>query len=276
MQPIRSDSTDSSFESTESPPRPTNSTESMVESIESGTKLDRSKCEIRVLEIQGLLPENPSVIQCRLHHVVLDGNQPQFSAISYTWGEPGETRCLEVDGKRLTVTKNAWEVLDAMRPRAVDGFFWIDSVCIDQSNIKERNHQVGLMWEIYSSAQRVYAWLGRGTERSLRAMEVLQTGPDISETIINWSPALHSLLQLLDGWPENWEAPIADIIHTNLPSLKDPNPMAKIERVREFVLDMQKGKYHGSAGIPKDLECQPWVTYRKEFDDLLSGLEEIG
>ncbi|KAK4163868.1 heterokaryon incompatibility protein-domain-containing protein [Cladorrhinum sp. PSN259] len=138
-------------------------------------ELDRSKREIRVLEIQGLLAANTSVIQCHLHNIDLDDSPPQFSAISYTWGQPGESGTLEVDGRRLSVSKNAWEVLDAMRSRR-GTLFWIDTVCIDQSSIAERNHQVSMMRDIYSSAKRVYAWLGTGTEQSLYAMEVLQNG----------------------------------------------------------------------------------------------------
>jgi hypothetical protein len=37
---------------------------------------------------------------------------------------------------------------------------WIDALCIDQSNILERNHQVQQMGEIYSHAQQVIAWIG--------------------------------------------------------------------------------------------------------------------
>jgi hypothetical protein len=36
---------------------------------------------------------------------------------------------------------------------------WVDSICIDQSNKTERNHQVQMMGEIYSHAKMVYVWL---------------------------------------------------------------------------------------------------------------------
>jgi hypothetical protein len=38
--------------------------------------------------------------------------------------------------------------------------FWIDALCIDQSNVSERNHQVAQMSQIYSNAWRVISWLG--------------------------------------------------------------------------------------------------------------------
>jgi hypothetical protein len=37
---------------------------------------------------------------------------------------------------------------------------WIDALCIDQSNTRERNHQVQLMGRIYAQATCVIAWLG--------------------------------------------------------------------------------------------------------------------
>ncbi|KAF2628915.1 hypothetical protein BU25DRAFT_316262, partial [Macroventuria anomochaeta] len=37
----------------------------------------------------------------------------------------------------------------------------IDTLCIDQSNIQERNRQVAQMGEIFSDATEVIVWLGR-------------------------------------------------------------------------------------------------------------------
>ncbi|KAL2277951.1 hypothetical protein FJTKL_15079 [Diaporthe vaccinii] len=51
--------------------------------------------------------------------------------------------------------------------------FWIDAICIDQDNVRERNHQVGLMKQIYSMASNVYIWLGRESENSRLAMDFL-------------------------------------------------------------------------------------------------------
>ncbi|KAF2452112.1 hypothetical protein P171DRAFT_321969, partial [Karstenula rhodostoma CBS 690.94] len=37
---------------------------------------------------------------------------------------------------------------------------WIDAFCIDQSNIRELNHQVAQMRDIYAAADSVIVWLG--------------------------------------------------------------------------------------------------------------------
>ncbi|KAH8634294.1 hypothetical protein IG631_09694 [Alternaria alternata] len=40
---------------------------------------------------------------------------------------------------------------------------WIDAICIDQSRVEERNHQVAMMGKIYSLARKVLVWLGQST-----------------------------------------------------------------------------------------------------------------
>jgi hypothetical protein len=45
-------------------------------------------------------------------------------------------------------------------------YIWIDALCIDQSNLPERNHQVKLMSALYSQARHVVAWLGEAKEKS--------------------------------------------------------------------------------------------------------------
>jgi hypothetical protein len=42
-------------------------------------------------------------------------------------------------------------------------FLWIDAICIDQSRVEERNHQVAMMGKIYSLARKVLVWLGQST-----------------------------------------------------------------------------------------------------------------
>ena len=50
-----------------------------------------------------------------------------------------------------------------------------DALCINQLDIKERNHQVQRIADIYSQAERVIAWLGLETEASQTAFKFLAT-----------------------------------------------------------------------------------------------------
>jgi hypothetical protein len=53
---------------------------------------------------------------------------------------------------------------------------WIDSICIDQNNVEENGHQVGMMCQIYSKTFRNLIWLGPCNPtiaKSINAMEAI-------------------------------------------------------------------------------------------------------
>ncbi len=50
---------------------------------------------------------------------------------------------------------------------------WIDAICIDQSSIQERNHQVTMMGSIYSQAACVYSWRDGGTATPTGSLTLL-------------------------------------------------------------------------------------------------------
>jgi Heterokaryon incompatibility protein (HET) len=100
--------------------------------------------EVRLLKI---CPESQSSdIECTLVHVSLDVI-PRYNALSYTWGDPALIYHVSCDGKDLRVTKNLRDTLFRLR-QFDENLLWIDAVCIDQSNIQERNQQVLLMRQI--------------------------------------------------------------------------------------------------------------------------------
>ena len=93
-------------------------------------------------------------------------DRPAYRALSYAWQESRiqssdkETRQLTVNGKHLKVKANLWLALAHLRSSTNSLVIWIDSLCIDQANTKERNHQVGHMREIFRGASEVLIWLG--------------------------------------------------------------------------------------------------------------------
>ena len=52
-------------------------------------------------------------------------------------------------------------------------YFWIDAICIDQTNDIEKGHQVALMDKIYSSAKLTIIWVGQEDEFTKDAMSVI-------------------------------------------------------------------------------------------------------
>jgi Heterokaryon incompatibility protein (HET) len=115
----------------------------------------------------------------------LDG-APTFTALSYTWGDEERTQQIELQGKSLLITKNLESfLLEAKRRMEVSagdsldkqgwngGWLWIDSMCINQSDVKEKSVQVAMMKDIYESAQTVISWLGEMDEDSELGMEYI-------------------------------------------------------------------------------------------------------
>jgi len=98
-------------------------------------------------------------------HISLDEN-PSYEALSYTWGDTSvQGPRILLDSKPFQVTVNLGAALLNLRDEASgdpkERILWIDAICINQTDIQERNEQVQRMKAIYSSAVQVVIWLGR-------------------------------------------------------------------------------------------------------------------
>ena len=135
--------------------------------------LGRGTKTIRVIK---LFPAKTleSELLCNLLEVKLDSeNNRSYEAISYAWGgqNPKDDQYITcMDGgkgpHRILITKNSATALRYLRKSDEDRILWMDSICIDQSSTMDRNHQVQLMGDIYTFAERVLIWLGE--DESLR------------------------------------------------------------------------------------------------------------
>lgn len=86
---------------------------------------------------------------------------PEFEAVSYVWRDPERCHNLElVNGAVLQLTRSVAKALPHLTKACDTGYLWIDQITIDQANVIERGHQVGIMGKIYSQSKRVVIWLG--------------------------------------------------------------------------------------------------------------------
>ncbi|KAM0552636.1 hypothetical protein ACHAPJ_007733 [Fusarium lateritium] len=102
-------------------------------------------------------------LECRIFQAYLDDEECiiPYEALSYAWGEQSMQEEIIMNGKNMVVTTSLYDALCHLRRPHEDRILWVDALCIDQSNIKERSHQVGHMGEIYGKADNVVIWLGR-------------------------------------------------------------------------------------------------------------------
>jgi hypothetical protein len=120
--------------------------------------LDQTKGAFRLLKVCPDASAN-GLVQCDLWH---DVTNTTYTCLSYVWGPDGDYQEILVNGKMFQCRRNLWEFLNVARTKyaAPPEVFWIDAICIDQTNISERNQQVAQMGDIYSSATTVLIWLG--------------------------------------------------------------------------------------------------------------------
>ncbi|KAH7078437.1 heterokaryon incompatibility protein-domain-containing protein [Paraphoma chrysanthemicola] len=134
------------------------------------TPLAEPDKDIRLIRILS----TTSQIRCQFSVVSL-ADSPIFTALSYAWGDATATEPVTVDGGTIHVTVNLanalrdiyghWSKGDLLAP-GHEQWLWADALCIDQSNVQEKNHQVPFMGRIYSNAYQVFAWLGSNDPQS--------------------------------------------------------------------------------------------------------------
>lgn len=123
-----------------------------------------SEDHIRLLE---LLP-GPGRVECRMHFALLPDDKDTYEALSYTWDlnyyeyrENCETFPIWYNGLEINVTENLYTALCNRRDQSSPALLWVDALCINQEDLKERSHQVQRMGLIYENAFQVIVWFGK-------------------------------------------------------------------------------------------------------------------
>ncbi|KAF2799471.1 hypothetical protein K505DRAFT_230911, partial [Melanomma pulvis-pyrius CBS 109.77] len=124
--------------------------------------------QIRLLTLQ------PSRLFAASIHTVLHTTNvfsaPAYKALSYVWGDSELTAPVFVNNLPFEATTNLVAALRHIRRKRHNVVIWVDAICINQNDTKERNHQVQMMREIYMKADQVIAWLGEAKDDSDLAM----------------------------------------------------------------------------------------------------------
>jgi hypothetical protein len=159
--------------------------ESVLDTLEyQHASLNHGRSSIRLVQV---LPDlsTDGLIQCEISQHALpvtvtkhtnDGKEKDYCmksaseefhpyiCLSYVWGDLKEKTTIRINGRTFRVGKNLSSFLRHARRTLSSTCFWIDALCIDQSNTKERNQQVQQMGKVYTLAQTVLIWLGDDLE----------------------------------------------------------------------------------------------------------------
>ena len=94
-----------------------------------------------------------------IHTTITDA--PRYDTLSYVWGTSVRDQLLPLEcGILLRITKTLRDALPHISAHCVEGYIWIDQICINQEDMSERSQQVSIMGSIYSRCSSVVVWLG--------------------------------------------------------------------------------------------------------------------
>jgi hypothetical protein len=132
--------------------------------------IDSRQEEIRLLR---LFPGSQSqTIRGELLAVSLH-DRPCYKALSYVWGDASDKKSISLSGRPFIVTANLEKALRSLRYYKKERLLWIDALCINQSDDKEKGQQIRKMRAIYHSAKQVLAWTGEADDESNEALDLL-------------------------------------------------------------------------------------------------------
>ena len=100
---------------------------------------------------------------------------PTYATLSYVWGEYSQPAdAIYINGCKFEVTHNFHEALLTLSTRHRRLLIWVDAVCINQQDDRERASQIALMGEIYTWARPTFVWLGSATGGADKAVQILR------------------------------------------------------------------------------------------------------
>lgn len=103
--------------------------------------------------------------------------QPEFEALSYTWGTEPPSKFLIIEGTTRTkfaVRPNLLGALKHFRYPEKTRTLWIDAICINQTDDVEKSVQVARIADVYRLAHQVIVWLGPEAADSKLALSALR------------------------------------------------------------------------------------------------------
>ncbi|KAM0413016.1 hypothetical protein ACHAPD_008084 [Fusarium lateritium] len=162
--------------------------------------LDSKSHEIRLLTLHPATDEHDPIC-CTLSHAELKPSNgsaiPVYEALSYVWGKPDFSELILLNDQEFFITPSLKYALSCLRSTTTPRVLWVDAVCINQSNISERNEQVALMRDIYSKCQRDIAWLDPVVGVAFKSDDIYKDSrlPTMEESIKKGMEFMHTIIE---------------------------------------------------------------------------------
>jgi hypothetical protein len=110
-----------------------------------------------------------------------------YTALSYVWGAPIFERPLTCNGYQTAITHNLDLALRHVRRSDSPVNLWVDQICINQDDLKEKGQQVNFMSMIYRRSWVTVVWLGEEADSSSDALELMRDFNAVFQYILDES-----------------------------------------------------------------------------------------
>lgn len=182
----------------------------------------------------------------------IDQPLPPYHSISYAWvsdrKDASNIFTMQVGKRLLPVLDSLQSFFQTLRSKDIllDGkWWWIDSICIDQTNLEERAQQVQHMELIYRKAEQVIVWLGEASSDSDLAINFIR----FLDQTVRRKPSVTQLRSMLqqDHYRAHWTA---------LTNLLAREWWSRIWTVQEFVLSSSVSFWCGMRNVSRVAICR--------------------
>lgn len=114
--------------------------------------------------LRNIRQDSGGLISIDIEHATLK-SKPRYAALSWVWGKDGSNSMIRLDSRSFYVSNRLFYILEwiCQNPQ-ISTYWWIDSICLNQTDMVEKISQVNLMERIYLEAEKTIGWLGKGSE----------------------------------------------------------------------------------------------------------------
>ncbi|KAL9109906.1 MAG: hypothetical protein Q9227_005429 [Pyrenula ochraceoflavens] len=123
-----------------------------------------SSYSVRLLQLEPS-DDRDAPIRCRLIQSTLS-QKPDFEVLSYDSGGTSNDILVLLNDSDFAITANLWLALRQVRMESEIRLLWVDAICIEQSKVSEKNAQLNIVRDIFSTAQQLLAWVGNEKDNS--------------------------------------------------------------------------------------------------------------
>jgi hypothetical protein len=208
--------------------------------------------EIRLLCLHPGVRDEALVGSLKIIQLRGTGGQPsrEYDALSYVWGEAKSQHggCMMLQGLSIEITQSLANALTRLRLPTTERFIWINFLCINQSDGREKSTQVRMMHEIFGYARRTCVHLGvtgPKTTFGFQALETLRSHPTT-------------------GWNSIWENP--DLVRAGILDVMQRSWWTRTWCLQEAVVAKEVVLICGNHSLT-------WPTDAKEVYKFLRSLK---